>query len=122
MSARMGIFQETLYKRFGKHSKEALFYNVSHGVSSVALTGQTELLRALFPPILLSDPSGQLCELLQTLVSALCSLQTPSWAVGGCFWSRPSPLLPRGKEFGAVGAWDTLKTGRNPGAEIQILL
>ncbi|XP_054845372.1 nucleotide sugar transporter SLC35B4 [Eublepharis macularius] len=27
MSARMGIFQETLYKRFGKHSKEALFYN-----------------------------------------------------------------------------------------------
>ncbi|NXP73919.1 S35B4 protein, partial [Ramphastos sulfuratus] len=27
MSARMGIFQETLYKQFGKHSKEALFYN-----------------------------------------------------------------------------------------------
>ncbi|NP_001126093.1 nucleotide sugar transporter SLC35B4 [Pongo pygmaeus] len=27
MSARMGLFQETLYKRFGKHSKEALFYN-----------------------------------------------------------------------------------------------
>ncbi|KAI7794756.1 UDP-xylose and UDP-N-acetylglucosamine transporter, partial [Triplophysa rosa] len=27
MSARMGIFQETLYKRHGKHSKEALFYN-----------------------------------------------------------------------------------------------
>ncbi|XP_061533348.1 UDP-xylose and UDP-N-acetylglucosamine transporter [Phycodurus eques] len=27
MSARMGIFQETLYKRYGKHSKEALFYN-----------------------------------------------------------------------------------------------
>ncbi|XP_049750617.1 UDP-xylose and UDP-N-acetylglucosamine transporter isoform X2 [Elephas maximus indicus] len=26
-SARMGIFQETLYKQFGKHSKEALFYN-----------------------------------------------------------------------------------------------
>ncbi|XP_027761467.1 UDP-xylose and UDP-N-acetylglucosamine transporter-like [Empidonax traillii] len=26
-SARMGIFQETLYQRFGKHSKEALFYN-----------------------------------------------------------------------------------------------
>lgn len=30
MSARMGIFQETLYKQFGKHSKEALFYNVSN--------------------------------------------------------------------------------------------
>lgn len=29
MSARMGIFQETLYKEYGKHSKEALFYNVS---------------------------------------------------------------------------------------------
>ncbi|KAM4747448.1 nucleotide sugar transporter SLC35B4 [Rhinophrynus dorsalis] len=27
LSARMGIFQETLYKEHGKHSKEALFYN-----------------------------------------------------------------------------------------------
>ncbi|CAG08684.1 unnamed protein product [Tetraodon nigroviridis] len=27
MSARMGIFQETLYREYGKHSKEALFYN-----------------------------------------------------------------------------------------------
>uniref|UniRef100_A0A3B3UWB9 Solute carrier family 35 member B4 n=1 Tax=Poecilia latipinna TaxID=48699 RepID=A0A3B3UWB9_9TELE len=27
MSARMGIFQETLYQQYGKHSKEALFYN-----------------------------------------------------------------------------------------------
>ncbi|XP_026167836.1 UDP-xylose and UDP-N-acetylglucosamine transporter [Mastacembelus armatus] len=27
MSARMGIFQEILYKQYGKHSKEALFYN-----------------------------------------------------------------------------------------------
>ncbi|XP_023811450.1 UDP-xylose and UDP-N-acetylglucosamine transporter isoform X2 [Oryzias latipes] len=27
MSARMGIFQETLYKQYGKHPKEALFYN-----------------------------------------------------------------------------------------------
>ncbi|TSM52244.1 UDP-xylose and UDP-N-acetylglucosamine transporter [Bagarius yarrelli] len=27
MSALMGIFQETLYKQYGKHSKEALFYN-----------------------------------------------------------------------------------------------
>ncbi|CAL1595020.1 unnamed protein product [Knipowitschia caucasica] len=27
MSARMGIFQETLYKEYGKHPKEALFYN-----------------------------------------------------------------------------------------------
>lgn len=29
MSARMGIFQEMVYKQYGKHSKEALFYNVS---------------------------------------------------------------------------------------------
>lgn len=29
MSARMGIFQEMVYKEYGKHSKEALFYNVS---------------------------------------------------------------------------------------------
>lgn len=27
MSARMGIFQETLYKQYGKQSKEAMFYN-----------------------------------------------------------------------------------------------
>ncbi|XP_064633140.1 UDP-xylose and UDP-N-acetylglucosamine transporter-like [Lineus longissimus] len=27
MSARMGIFQEQIYARFGKHPKEALFYN-----------------------------------------------------------------------------------------------
>lgn len=33
MSARMGIFQETLYKEYGKHSKEALFYNVSRLLS-----------------------------------------------------------------------------------------
>ncbi|NWW47491.1 S35B4 protein, partial [Pedionomus torquatus] len=33
MSARMGIFQEMLYKQFGKHSKEALFYNVMVGQS-----------------------------------------------------------------------------------------
>ena len=49
MSARMGIFQETLYHRFGKHSKEALFYNVSHRVYSVASTGQMELLREALP-------------------------------------------------------------------------
>ena len=30
MTARMGIFQEQIYSRFGKHPKEALFYNVSN--------------------------------------------------------------------------------------------
>ena len=28
MSARMGIYQETVYTRYGKHPSEALFYNV----------------------------------------------------------------------------------------------
>ena len=29
MSARMGIYQEQVYAKYGKHPKEALFYNVS---------------------------------------------------------------------------------------------
>ncbi len=29
MSARMGIYQEVIYKKHGKHPKEALFYSVS---------------------------------------------------------------------------------------------
>ena len=28
LSARMGIFQETVYTKHGKHPSEALFYNV----------------------------------------------------------------------------------------------
>lgn len=28
ISARMGLYQEVLYKRYGKHPKEALFYTV----------------------------------------------------------------------------------------------
>ena len=28
MSARLGIFQETLYKAYGKHPREAMFYSV----------------------------------------------------------------------------------------------
>ena len=28
MSAGMGIYQETIYKKFGKYPREALFYNV----------------------------------------------------------------------------------------------
>lgn len=38
MSARMGIFQEMLYKQYGKHSKEALFYNVSFFLTIAAVT------------------------------------------------------------------------------------
>ena len=29
LSARMGIYQEVLYKEHGKHPREALFYSVS---------------------------------------------------------------------------------------------
>ena len=29
MSARMGIYQEQVYGKYGKHPGEALFYNVS---------------------------------------------------------------------------------------------
>lgn len=29
ISARMGIYQEVLYKKFGKHPNEALFYTVN---------------------------------------------------------------------------------------------
>ena len=34
MSARMGIYQETVYAQFGKHPSEALFYNVRDYASS----------------------------------------------------------------------------------------
>ena len=30
MSARMGIYQETVYAKYGKHPAEALFYNVTN--------------------------------------------------------------------------------------------
>lgn len=84
MSARMGIFQETLYKQFGKHSKEALFYNVSHCIFSVSFTGQRELLRDPFPPTWYSDPCRQPCELFQMIVvSAMCSPHTPKVSFGG---------------------------------------
>jgi len=35
MSARMGIYQDTVYARYGKHPSEALFYNV---IKSTAVT------------------------------------------------------------------------------------
>nr|XP_045367141.1 UDP-xylose and UDP-N-acetylglucosamine transporter [Camelus bactrianus] len=51
MSARMGIFQETLYKQFGKHSKEALFYNVSDFLNP----GKMKITELLFFIFLASD-------------------------------------------------------------------
>lgn len=35
MSARMGIMQEVLYAKYGKHPREALFFTVSIRLSSV---------------------------------------------------------------------------------------
>jgi len=29
MTARMGLYQETVYRQYGKHPKESLFFNVS---------------------------------------------------------------------------------------------
>lgn len=36
VSARMGLYQEVLYKRYGKHPSEALFYTVSYNYSIIA--------------------------------------------------------------------------------------
>ena len=36
MSARMGIYQETVYVKYGKHPSEALFYNVMKVAAAVA--------------------------------------------------------------------------------------
>jgi len=36
MSARMGIYQETVYSKYGKHPSEALFYNVMKFAAAVA--------------------------------------------------------------------------------------
>lgn len=35
LSARMGIYQEVLYKRYGKFPQEALFYTVSEPLTTV---------------------------------------------------------------------------------------
>ncbi|XP_013385439.1 UDP-xylose and UDP-N-acetylglucosamine transporter isoform X1 [Lingula anatina] len=40
MSARMGIYQETIYARFGKHPKEALFYNHALPLPAFLLLGK----------------------------------------------------------------------------------
>jgi len=36
MSARMGIYQESIYVKYGKHPSEALFYNVMKFTAAVA--------------------------------------------------------------------------------------
>ncbi|XP_029819808.1 UDP-xylose and UDP-N-acetylglucosamine transporter [Manacus vitellinus] len=55
MSARMGIFQETLYQRFGKHSKEALFYN-----HALPLPGFLLLAPNIYQHAVLFSQSGEL--------------------------------------------------------------
>ncbi|NXE42300.1 S35B4 protein, partial [Ptilorrhoa leucosticta] len=56
MSARMGIFQETLYQRFGKHSKEALFYN-----HALPLPGFLLLAPNIYHHAVLFNQSGECC-------------------------------------------------------------
>ena len=38
MSARMGIYQEQVYAKYGKHPGEALFYNVSSAGYSIVFS------------------------------------------------------------------------------------
>uniref|UniRef100_A0A4X1VRB5 Solute carrier family 35 member B4 n=2 Tax=Sus scrofa TaxID=9823 RepID=A0A4X1VRB5_PIG len=54
MSARMGIFQETLYRQFGKHSKEALFYN-----HALPLPGFIFLASDIYDHAVLFNKSGE---------------------------------------------------------------
>lgn len=54
MSARMGIFQETLYRQFGKHSKEALFYN-----HALPLPGFIFLASDIYDHVVLFNKSGK---------------------------------------------------------------
>lgn len=86
MSARMGIFQEMLYKQFGKHSKEALFYNVSRHVVFYWADGTSG--RVPSPPTLFSaqrltcwKAGGVKCALTQ-----ICEAGSPGWEVG---WVHP---------------------------------
>lgn len=57
MSARMGIFQETLYRQFGKHSKEALFYNVSHFLNPGKMKMTELVLSSYVIPDMIGRPS-----------------------------------------------------------------
>uniref|UniRef100_A0AAQ4QPH6 Solute carrier family 35 member B4 n=1 Tax=Gasterosteus aculeatus aculeatus TaxID=481459 RepID=A0AAQ4QPH6_GASAC len=59
MSARMGIFQETLYKQYGKHSKEALFYN-----HCLPLPGFLLLSSDIYSHYVNKPPLSQLLQLL----------------------------------------------------------
>lgn len=51
ISARMGIYQEVLYKRFGKHPREALYVTVSRLLNSFAIfeSISISLIRFCFP-------------------------------------------------------------------------
>lgn len=100
MSARMGIFQETLYKEYGKHSKEALFYNVSrllslsqgHTQSQTALRGWNTSLSTvdlMFFPSAALPTSARLPAPLQWHLQPWRPLQPNQWALQEivcCFW------------------------------------
>lgn len=64
LTARMGIFQETLFKKYGKHPEEALFY--SH------LLAVPTLLPLVF------DISSHFGKMLQSSVINILSLSLPS--------------------------------------------
>uniref|UniRef100_A0A8C2YWY2 Solute carrier family 35 member B4 n=1 Tax=Cyclopterus lumpus TaxID=8103 RepID=A0A8C2YWY2_CYCLU len=78
MSARMGIFQETLYKQYGKHSKEALFYNVSvsllrHAEHRIACSCSLSLSAPTVVPVVgLNVPLMWLYLLINVITQYVC--------------------------------------------------
>ncbi|CAI9734212.1 UDP-xylose and UDP-N-acetylglucosamine transporter [Octopus vulgaris] len=59
MSARMGIFQEVIYKKFGKHPSEALFFN-----HALPLPGFLLLAPDIYKHVILFSQSDQLVSVL----------------------------------------------------------
>ncbi|XP_074223143.1 nucleotide sugar transporter SLC35B4 isoform X2 [Camelus bactrianus] len=86
MSARMGIFQETLYKQFGKHSKEALFYN-----HALPLPGFIFLASDIYDHAVLFNKSGT-SEMTLEADNILESRQVKWWKVQMSL--RERTLLP----------------------------
>ena len=75
MSARMGIYQEVIYAKYGKHSDEALFYCVRRYKSFNEIFFTSSLSYSIVFPFLSSSSSGTtfMTTLLQPLLLSLCS-------------------------------------------------
>lgn len=75
MSARMGIYQEVIYAKYGKHSNEALFYCVRRYKSFNEIFFTSSLSYSIVFPFLSSSSSGTtfMTTLLQPLILSLCS-------------------------------------------------